>query len=128
MKYIIFLFSACFFITCNTSKSPISPKLDNEFEINYGQSVNLQNHNLIIKFKAVDEDSRCPEGAVCVWEGNARIVIEISQTALVLNTTLEPKEIEHIGYKIRLTAVHPYPKTNEQIKIEDYSIKLFVTK
>jgi hypothetical protein len=128
MKNIIIFFSAFFLIHCNTSKSPINPTLGNEFELNFGQSETIQNYLITIKFKNVIEDSRCPEGAVCVWEGNAKIDIEISQNNFILNTALEPKEIEYNGLKVQLISVYPYPKLNEQIEIEDYKIKLIVDK
>jgi hypothetical protein len=125
MKLIIFLFGVYLLVACSNSTSP---KLGEEIEINYGQCVSFQDNHLTIKFVAVEEDSRCPEGAVCVWEGNGRVAIEVSKTAFVLNTSLEPKEIEYKGYKIRLTSLLPYPKLNKQVNTEDYSIKIIVIK
>jgi len=127
MKFII-VFSAFLLIHCNNSGSPLKPELGQEFELYYGQSKAVDNYSLTIKFKNVIEDSRCPEGAVCVWEGNAKIAIEVSRKDFVLNTTLEPEEIEHLGFKIRLIEVYPYPKIDEQIEFEDYKIKLIVDK
>ncbi len=127
MKYLL-IYSAFLLIQCNNSGTPLNPAPGHEFEINYGQSRTLDNYPLTIKFKNVIEDSRCPENAVCVWEGNARIAIEVSQKDFILNTVLEPEEIDYLGFKIRLIEVYPYPKINEQIEIEDYTIKLVVDK
>jgi hypothetical protein len=35
--------------------------------------------SLTVRFVAVDDDSRCPvsQGAVCVWEGQATVVVEV---------------------------------------------------
>ncbi len=128
MKSIILVILALSVIGCKSSTGPTGPSLEEEFELKYGQSVILKNESLTIKFKSIAEDSRCPTGAVCVWEGNARIVIEVSQTEVELNTTLEPKQASYLAYIIQLLAVNPYPKLNEQLKHEDYSIKLIVTK
>jgi hypothetical protein len=34
---------------------------------------------VIVEFKDVVEDSRCPMNARCIWEGNARIAIQVSE-------------------------------------------------
>jgi len=125
MKFMIFLLGMFYFMTCDSSTSA---ELGYVVELHYGQRVNFTNNHFSIKFKAVEEDSRCPDGAICVWEGNARIVIEVSNNAFELNTNLEPKETNYKDYKIRLTSVKPYPKLDEKINIEDYNIKLVVVK
>ena len=102
--------------------------LGKEFGLNYGQSKTLNSYVLTIKFKDVIEDSRCPEGALCVWEGNAKVAIEISQNEYFLNTTLEPKEIIYGEFKVKLVSVSPHPKINEQIATKDYKINLIVEK
>ena len=127
MKFIILLLTASIFTACNTSDDLMGPKLGDEFEIEYGQSVTLEDRFLTIKFKTVENDSRCPEGVLCFWEGNARIVIEVSQFAFELNTSLEPKEIDHFGFKIEFKSVNPYPVIDENINIEDYRITLIVS-
>ena len=48
---------------------------------------------MAVTFKALTEDSRCPEGAVCVWKGNAGVVVSLSETDVSLNTTLQPREV-----------------------------------
>ena len=45
--------------------------------------------NMVIQFKEVLEDSRCPIGVQCVWEGRVRTVVAVSGDGM---TTLE-KEI-----------------------------------
>lgn len=113
--------------SCNYSKTSVSPNIDDEFEIKYGQTRILGIHNLTIRFIAVLEDSRCPIGLECVWEGNAEIKIEVNQKTFRLNTTLEPKELEFMDYKIRLISVYPYPVENEVINPDEYKIKLLIT-
>ncbi len=128
MKYFVFVILALSVIGCDSSTGPTGPGLDEEFVLAFGQTVTLKNYSLTITFKSVLEDSRCPTGAECVWAGNAKIVIEVSQTDIELNTTLEPKQAGYLAYSIQLLAVNPYPKLNEQLQPEDYSIKLIVTR
>ena len=72
MKYLVCAILAVCFLACD-SDDPTGPGLDDEFTIRYGHSVTLARENLAITFKSVLEDSRCPTGAECVWEGNARV-------------------------------------------------------
>ncbi len=104
------------------------PELGEVFDLAFGQSTQIHNENLSIKFLEVAEDSRCPTSVECVWEGNAGILLLISQDTVSLNTTLEPKEIDIGSYVIELISVSPYPETTEPINKEDYTIELVVTK
>lgn len=128
-KKVVVILLTLWVIGCNlstTGSTEIKP--GEEFELRCGQSASLSEAGLVVTFKDLTEDSRCPEGAVCVWAGNARVVVSLSETDVLLNTTLQPREVSHSGYRIRLVAVHPYPKLNEQYRPEDYSIKLLMTK
>jgi hypothetical protein len=127
MKYILSFFVIILF-GCNSTSNPVSPKLNEEFELKYGQIIQIQNEDLIIKFSSIIADSRCPEGAMCKWEGNAKISLQINNTETSLNTTLEPKETEVSKYKIILISLQPYPKINEEINLKDYISKLIVIK
>lgn len=112
----------------NFCSDPTDPKLGDIFELTFGQTTEIHKENLSIKFLAVAEDSRCPLDAVCVWEGNAEILLETAQDTVPLNTTLEPKIIDVGSYTIELISVSPYPETITSIDDEDYIIELTVTK
>ena len=127
MKFIILILTATIFTACNTSDSLMEPKRGREFEIQYGQSITLEDQSLTIEFTMVENDSRCPQEALCFWEGNARIGIEVSQFPFYLNTSLEPREIDHFGFRIELISVNPYPVVDENINLEDYRITLTVS-
>lgn len=118
------LIAACY----SSPDSPISAKPGEPFHLGYAQGATVSRAGLTIVFTTLGEDSRCPEGANCVWSGNARVVISISGKEVSLNTDLDPKETIHSGYKVRLIAVQPYPKMNELLNPDDYTISLIVTK
>jgi hypothetical protein len=126
MKNILVFLIAYILFGCQPKSDPIGPKLGDEFELRFGQTVHIQDQNLSIEFASVTEDSRCPEGAICKWQGNAKVAIQVNEKDLILNTTLEPKEIEYSGYRIELISVSPYPKINEKIKQADYKIILVI--
>jgi hypothetical protein len=110
------------------TKQLIEPKLNAEIQIKFGESVTLEKGKLTIKFKSLAGDSRCPQGVVCVWAGNAEVILEVSKIEIALNTTLAPKEKVVGDYNIQLQDVIPYPKAGEELKPEDYSIKIVVSK
>lgn len=68
---------------------------------------------LTIKFVSVVEDSRCPEGVNCIWAGNAKIKVKISDKRgskeAEMNTTVGPLGDQYGGYAIRLVSLKPLP-------------------
>ena len=110
------------------TKQLIEPKLDEEIQIKFGESITLEKGRLRIKFKSLAGDSRCPQGVVCVWAGNAEVILEVSKNEIALNTALDPNEKVVGDYNIQLLDVIPYPKVGEEPKPEDYRINIIVSK
>ncbi len=110
-------------------------KTDQIFEMKMGQSVVVDGQDLKLTFSAVPEDSRCPEGANCIQEGQIRIVlatvgdnasreIEFTRKATFKGTTTQT-----LGkFKIQLNEVSPYPKSGTPVQPEQYKLKLAVRK
>ena len=106
-----------------------------EFKIKIGQQVIVKGPKLRIKFDSVHDESRCPTGVQCVWEGNAGVVVELwnkkkalVQATLNTNTSMKPNHLEHKGYTIKLVGLSPYPKADQRIDPKDYEAVLLVTK
>lgn len=79
------------------------------------------------------EDSRCPIGTRCVWAGNAKVTITVTNArgaaqTFDLNTNLQPKSIRFAGYEIRLTDVNPRPANNVRINRNGYTATFSVTR
>ena len=110
------------------TKHLIEPKLDEEIQIKFGESITLEKEKLRIKFKSLAGDSRCPQGVVCVWAGNAEVILEVSKHEIALNTILDPNEKVVGDYNIQLRDVIPYPKAGKELKPENYSIKIVISK
>jgi len=83
-----------------------------------------------IHFDRVTEDSRCPFGVVCVWAGNARIELTVSDgvdaEVLGLNTDTPPTQDDFGGYTIRLDQLDPYPLAGRPTRPNSYVAKLAV--
>ena len=89
---------------------------------------------LRIAFEGVEEDSRCPEGVVCVWQGNARVHFSATDRAgqrveFDLNTGLQPRAHRFGGYTIKLEKLVPHPHVNREIKVDEYvaTVSVFVS-
>jgi hypothetical protein len=112
--------------TCHTpAKSP-------EVRVKVGNSVS-SSEGITIKFISVNEDSRCPANAICVWEGNARISLQLtdrkSTEVVELNTSTRfATEAKFGGYLIKLVSLLPYPGTKEKIDPSEYVATLRITK
>ena len=88
---------------------------------------------LTIKFVAVTEDSRCPIGVNCIWAGNAKVQIKVtnrkgkSQT-FELNTNIEPQAVKFEGYEIKIADLTPHPQKDKPTAPNIYALNLTVTK
>lgn len=112
----------------NLSRTPSGPK---QVTIRIGETA-VVNH-LEITFTRVLEDSRCPVDVTCVWEGNAKVELEVGVVnsdaptiQLVLNTATEPRYGDAYGQRITLTAVRPDPVSTAPIPPETYEVRLKV--
>ena len=128
MKKVIYLIVLSFMLSCQSSISAGEVSLGEDFEMEFGQNLTIPQESVRIQFKDVLEDSRCPEGATCIWAGNAKIAILLNETEANLNTYLEPKQSRMSRYTVDLISVKPYPKVGVEVKKEDYVAKLRITK
>jgi hypothetical protein len=107
--------------------------LKQEFDLKLGQSIVVGAERLKINFVSVAEDSRCPEGAQCIWAGNAKIALTVRKgnakpSSIELNTGVTPQQTSYMGYEIKLTALRPHPKVNTSIDNKRYVATLIVSK
>jgi hypothetical protein len=133
-KYLILLVLSVITISCSDSSTNYNEiELNKEFNIKVGDSAVLVDRGVVIKFKSVAADSRCPAGAVCAWEGNATAILELKNSNVDtltanLNTSIEPKVVNFSNLIIELKSLAPYPKLNESINPNNYIAKLLIRK
>lgn len=104
----------------------------NSFEIKPGQKVSPQGVDFSITFVSVVEDSRCPRGVQCIWPGNVKITLTLSErdcedAEVRLNTYREPRTIRHRGRDIKITGVEPPKLQDKRIRPEDYVVTLEIS-
>lgn len=107
---------------------PSSP-VGHEYLLGFGETIRVS--DLLLEFTTLAEDSRCPASAMCVWEGNARVLVTATRgkttTVLGLNSNPQfPVRAEFEGYVIELRNVDPYPATPQLPRAQDYTLTLFV--
>ena len=88
---------------------------------------------LTVRFEAVLQDSRCPQGASCVWSGNARVALTFALAGrkperVELNTHLEPKSADVLGFTVELVSLSPVPKVGEKTDAKGYAATLRVAR
>ncbi len=102
-----------------------------EFTLEYQKSALVGGESLI-QFLGIKEDSRCPTDVECVWEGNAAAEFSIKVSGyppqrFVLNTySGKPQEMTIHGVSVRLIDVYPAPVSTQQIRPDQYSVRIVV--
>ena len=79
------------------------------------------------------QDSRCPTGATCVWEGDGIVFMKASlqegldtSFALHTNPAVRPNEVVLRGVRIRLSGLNPYPVLDQPNSKDKYEANLVV--
>jgi len=91
-------------------------------------------NKMYICFDSVLNDSRCPTGAFCFWEGNASVRFKLEKgdnkpVLFDLNTNHGFTADTIIsGYKFSLVGLNPYPILNHRTNPEDYKAQLLIEK
>jgi len=120
-------------VTCALLIIPTTVFADNSielgvpFQLGFNQTATIQ--ELQIKILNLT-DSRCPSDVTCVWQGQAKILVDINKSSqnlgnfsLILNDkNLEAKSFDH--YSIHLIKVDPYPISTKKIQLSDYDVTL----
>ena len=97
-----------------------------------GQRKSAVKGRLKIKFLSVEEDSRCPEGAQCIWAGNAKIKISVSgmyeTKTFELNTNMAPQSLTMDCWAIEIEDLLPAKSADKATDQKEYVAKLKITR
>lgn len=115
LSYLI-LFSA---FAMGQNQSAETPKI--AIKVPLGETVTVK--GVSVKFLEVLEDSRCPEGANCIWEGRAIVKVRVSANGnsgekILLFGALMPGEEKNTNiystdaFAINGLTLQPYPKAD----------------
>ena len=102
--------------------------LNDTIDLTYKDCIYDSEFQTYICFDSVLTDSRCPNGVVCVWAGNAAARFKFDK----LNTNPFFSDLyTHTGtiingYEIYFLDLFPYPTLGIQIKPEDYKARIVI--
>jgi hypothetical protein len=105
--------------------------LNEEFILAPGTRATVDDR-MTVRFDTVFEDSRCPIGATCVWEGDAAVGLQYQSpdhppVRFVLHTSKRYiRDTTIQGHRIQLIGVEPHPVVDQQIDHSAYQVKLQV--
>ncbi|KXJ98567.1 MAG: hypothetical protein UZ17_ACD001002636 [Acidobacteria bacterium OLB17] len=123
---VLAVISALFFTMSITAQAPET------VSIKAGQRKSAVKGRLKIKFLSVEEDSRCPEGANCIWAGNAKIKIAVSgmyeTKTFELNTNMAPQSVTMDCWAIEIESLLPAKDAEKATDQKDYVAKLKITR
>jgi hypothetical protein len=100
------------------------------FQLGFNQMM-ATDQGLQIKFANMTQDSRCPSDVTCVWQGQAKILVNIKMNNQDLGNftlisgndkKLTVQTFDH--YYIQLMNVDPYPISTKKIQLSDYTVVL----
>jgi len=113
----------------NFPEPPFSIGSKSEFRINQLYSSSDGNYTFVIHEIG---DSRCPEGVVCVWQGEISIKGEWTEgktkSEVDLHSVLKDLQKMPDGIDIQIINAKPYPKFGTESKPEDLVVTLLIQK
>ena len=104
--------------------------LGEDYELALDESVLFSSGSFKVHFSEVIEDTRCPIGIDCGWEGRAIVNLAIIDAADTTNLVFATENSinldsliihEYEGYLLELIQVNPYPHI-DSLPITDYSV------
>jgi len=112
-------------------------KKNSRFQLTINQTISFESDNLRLTLLNVTEDSRCPAGVRCTWEGQVTVLIKVmKQDQNIGDISLTYRVGNHEDsaakifddYMLKLINVDPYPKRGDPIKSSDYRVTLIISK
>jgi hypothetical protein len=77
-------------------------------------------------------DSRCPEGAMCIWQGeitvNGEWTEKKNKTSIELHSVMNSLQKEPDGFIFQIIDSNPHPKLGTEYKPEDSVVTLLIKK
>ncbi|NND97943.1 MAG: cadherin-like domain-containing protein [Pirellulaceae bacterium] len=110
---------------------PVSFDLNEPFGVHYQEIAQLNSDDLQLEVTAVLEDSRCAVDVVCVWEGQVRLELTVTQDDVVSTHELtwragQSTNVVVNDFIIEFLDVIPQAVSDQVIALDDYFFTLRV--
>ena len=129
---IVAMIASQLLMSCSRLAGETNASLAQEFVLKPGQNASITGEPLKMRFLEVVNDSRCPIGVYCIWEGQVTCLVEITYADSQNRMTLtQPgsgqSRADFNEYDIEFE-VQPYPEAGKQIAKQDYRLKMVINK
>jgi hypothetical protein len=100
--------------------------LGEEFALKAGQTASVADGGLIVRFESVSNDSRCPRGVTCIWEGDAVVAVSVQRGNASTNrhelhtSGLYAREAREGPFRIELVKLDPLPVEGTNVDPKEY--------
>lgn len=106
-------------------------RIGKEFTFQINKAYTSEDGNFTLKITDIG-DSRCPEGVVCVWQGEVTVkgdwTENNSKSTFELHSVMTDQQKQPEGYTIKLIDARPYPKYGTDSRPEDLLVTLLIQK
>lgn len=130
-RVVAVMVSAGLLVGCDESFTGPTYPLDSRFTLAPGELAGIERAGVRVRFNGVEGDSRCPADAVCVWGGDARVLVSVlsadGRADYELHTG-DMQPVRHGSLTIALEELAPYPFSSSAIDPGDYRATLRVTR
>jgi hypothetical protein len=107
-------------------------RLNETVDLKYSELYCNSKYELRLSFDSI-LDSRCPIGATCIWEGNARVKLHVLQSGKSTSTFWLNTHISSLtdtlvnGIHYELIDLLPYPEAGKYYSLDDYTLQLLIS-
>ncbi len=112
-------------------KNELQVQLNQTFNLKVGQKATVIDAGITVLFVDILEDSRCPVDVVCVWQGNAKVALDVRESGkgaqrIELNSTSDPREVFFGDFRVDFVDIQPAKRSNQNVTKGDYILSLVV--
>ena len=131
LRILSFALAVTLLVSCDKNESESTTyELGTAFTMHVGDTRLCNCDAPAITLDSIVSDSRCPDGAQCIWEGEATVQLQMGEETLLLSTHVwqeGAQTTDTLGNFIyTLVEVLPYPTVNVPIPVADYEVELRV--
>ena len=107
-------------------------KLNETLDMRYSEPYCNPEYEISLSFDSL-QDSRCPIGAMCIWEGNGRVQLVVKQGSgkairFWLNTHDRfMRDTMVNGLRFELVDMLPYPQVDKDYQLDDYILEMNIS-
>src|SRR5688500_12293320 len=107
-------------LSSDPAEASVISDVGQTFDLPAGQTARVGSGGLLVGFRGVAADSRCPVNVTCVWAGDAELRIQVTigrmaWTSLALHTGVEPRSARFREHTITVVGLKPEPRANESL-------------